>query len=82
MVTDLLSNFSIRPVFNQVSLSPRELEVIRLISQEYTNKEISDKLCISQRTVETHRDHILQKTNAKNSVGIIMYAYRNNIITY
>ncbi len=82
MVSDLLSKYSIKPVFFQASLSAREIEVIRLISQEFTNKEISDKLCISVRTVETHRDHILQKTNAKNSVGIIMYAYRNNIISY
>jgi DNA-binding NarL/FixJ family response regulator len=82
MVSDLMSKYSIRPVFNQVSLSARETEIVRLMSQEYTNKEISEKLSISVRTVETHRDHILQKTNAKNSVGIIMYAYRNNIISY
>ena len=82
MVSDLMNKYSIRPVFNQVSLSARETEIIRLISQEYTNKQISEKLSISVRTVETHRDHILQKTNAKNSVGIIMYAYRNNIISY
>ncbi len=80
MVSDLLNKYQIKPVFNQVALSARELEIIRLISQELTNKEISDKLCISTRTVETHRENILQKTNAKNSIGIIMYAYRNNII--
>ena len=82
MVSDLMNKYSIRPVFYQANLSTREIEVIQLISQEYTNREISDKLSISVRTVETHRDHILQKTNAKNSVGIIMYAYRNNIISY
>lgn len=82
MVSDLLSKYSIKPTFYQASLSARELEIIQLISQEFTNKEISEKLSISVRTVETHRDHILQKTNAKNSVGIIMYAYRNNIISY
>lgn len=82
MVSDLMSKYSIKPIFFQANLSTREIEIIRLISQEYTNKEISDKLSISVRTVETHRDHILQKTNAKNSVGIIMYAYRNNIISY
>lgn len=82
MVSDLLYNFSIRPVYNQVSLSTREVEIIRLISHEHTNKEISEKLSISVRTVETHREHILHKTNTKNSVGIIMYAYRNKIISY
>ena len=82
MVSDLLSSDTIRPTFFQASLSTREIEIIRLISQEYTNKEISEKLNISIRTVEGHRDHILGKTNAKNTVGIIMYAYRNNIISY
>ena len=82
MVSDLLVNYSVEPTFFQASLSAREIEIIRLISQEYTNKEISEKLSISIRTVEGHREHILGKTNAKNTVGIIMYAYRNNIISY
>jgi DNA-binding NarL/FixJ family response regulator len=82
MVSDLMNKYRIRPLFNQVNLSAREKEIILLISQEFTNKEISEKLSISVRTVEVHRDHILHKTNAKNSVGIIMYAYRNSIISY
>jgi two-component system response regulator DegU len=60
----------------------RELEVIDLICQQYTNKEISDRLFISMRTVDGHRDSILQKAQARNAVGLVMYAIRNGLITY
>lgn len=55
-------------------LSLRELEIIKLICKEYTNKEIADLLFISPRTVDSHREKILQKTGAKNTAGIVKYA--------
>jgi DNA-binding NarL/FixJ family response regulator len=61
-------------------LTPREIEVIQLIWQEFTAKEIGKKLRISPRTVEAHRWNICQKVRAKNSVGIIKYALRAGII--
>lgn len=80
MVKGLVRNQKIKPSFNEVRLSEREIEVVRLICREYTNKEIADKLFISVRTVDGHREKVLQKTGAKNTAGIVMYAIRNNIL--
>lgn len=59
--------------------SPREIEIIQLICQEMTNKEIGDKLCLSSRTVEGYRQKIADKTNSKTTAGIVIYAIRNGI---
>lgn len=61
-------------------LTTRELEILNLIAQEYTNKQISDKLFISERTVETHRKNIFRKTKTNSLVGLIRFAYANNLI--
>lgn len=61
-------------------LSQREIEILELICQEFTNKEIAEKLYISQRTVEGHRNRILEKTHSKNTAGIVLYAIENNVI--
>lgn len=60
-------------------LSEREKDVVKLICQEFTNNEIGEKLFISPRTVESHRQRILEKIGAKNTVGIVIYAIVNNI---
>jgi len=60
-------------------LSEREKDVVKLICQELTNNEIGEKLFISPRTVESHRQRILEKIGAKNTVGIVIYAIVNNI---
>ena len=62
------------------SLTPREIEVLKLITDEYSSPEIADKLHISQSTVDTYRKSLLKKTNVKNSIGLAMYAIKNNII--
>lgn len=59
------------------NLSDREIEVLKLITQEYTSEEIAEKLFISRRTVDTHRLHIFEKTKAKTIVGLIKFAIRN-----
>jgi DNA-binding NarL/FixJ family response regulator len=61
------------------NLSPRETEVLKLICQEHTNQEIADQLFLSKRTIESHRQRILEKIGAKNTVGIVVYAIANNI---
>jgi len=63
-----------------VSLSERELEVIKLISEGLTNKEIADNLCLSTHTVNTHRKNIMNKLGIKNTAGIVIYAFKENII--
>ncbi|MBX2915249.1 MAG: response regulator transcription factor [Cyclobacteriaceae bacterium] len=61
-------------------LTSREREVLNLIAKEYSNKQIADKLFISERTVETHRKNIFRKTNTTTLVGLIKYAFANNLI--
>jgi DNA-binding NarL/FixJ family response regulator len=61
-------------------LTERELEVITLISLELSGKEISEKLFISTNTVETHRKNIMKKIGAKNTIGLVKYAIKNNLI--
>jgi DNA-binding NarL/FixJ family response regulator len=63
-----------------ISLSEREIEIIRLISNEKTNKEIADQLFLSPHTVNTHRKNIMNKLGIKNTAGIVIYAFRENII--
>jgi DNA-binding NarL/FixJ family response regulator len=58
-------------------LTKREIEVLKLVADELTNQEISQKLYISTRTVETHRRNILNKLDLKNSVGLVKYAIQN-----
>lgn len=65
---------------NLPKLSSRELEVVRLICKEYTNKEIASILCLSPRTVDTYRESIFTKTGAKNIAGIALYAIQNKIV--
>ncbi len=62
------------------SLTPRELEVLRLIALQYNSKEISNELHISINTVETHRKNLISKLNVKNVVGLAIYAVKNNIV--
>ena len=61
------------------SLSEREIEVIKLVSEGLSYKEIGDKLCISSRTVESHRHKILEKLKLKNNIDIVKYAVKNNL---
>jgi DNA-binding NarL/FixJ family response regulator len=64
----------------QTGLSKREIEVLVLIAEGFTNAEIADKLFTSKRTIETHRQNILEKTGAKNTANLIKYAIGHKII--
>ncbi|MBC7919744.1 MAG: response regulator transcription factor [Ferruginibacter sp.] len=61
-------------------LTRREIEVLKLIAQEHTNHAIADQLSISTGTVDTHRKNILLKLGVKNTVGLIKYCLRNNLL--
>jgi DNA-binding NarL/FixJ family response regulator len=63
-----------------IPLSPREIEVLKLISQEYSNPEIAEKLFISIRTVDTHRRNLLEKLGVKNTAGLVKYAIQKGLI--
>ena len=60
-------------------LSPREVEVLRLVSQGKTNREIADELVLSERTVINHLSHIFSKTGAENRAGAVAYAMRHGL---
>lgn len=64
-----------------VLLTPRELEIVRLLADEMTNDEIAERLFISFRTVETHRKNIMHKTGAKNLAGLIRFASEAGILS-
>ena len=61
-------------------LSPRELEVMLLVSQGYNLHEISDRLCISPKTVSTLRSRVMRKLGTKTDVAITHLAYRHGLI--
>ena len=63
-----------------VSLTRRELEVLRLIANEYTNEEIAKKFKLSKRTIDSHRQNILSKLQVKNTAGLIKYAIRLGLV--
>jgi DNA-binding NarL/FixJ family response regulator len=63
-----------------VFLSPRERVVIQLISEGYTNKEISKVLNLSDKTIETHRASAMRKLSVKSTAGLVRYAIRNMLI--
>ena len=65
---------------SQINLTDREKEILRLIAQEFSNAKISEKLFISERTVESHRKNIFRKTNTKTIVGLIKYAMENKLV--
>jgi DNA-binding NarL/FixJ family response regulator len=63
-----------------VPLTSREIEILKLFAEGFINKEISDQLDISIRTVETHKNHIMKKLELKSTVDLIKYAIRNKIV--
>lgn len=61
-------------------LTMRKKEVIGLMEKDLSNKQISEKLCISVRTVETHRKNIFRKTGANNLLSLVKWAYKHKIL--
>lgn len=62
-------------------LSRREIEIIKLITQEFSNEDIATHLSISKRTVETHRKNIFKKTKVKSIVGLVMLAIKSKLVS-
>lgn len=65
---------------DEPKLTERELEILKLIADEYSNAQIANALFISERTVETHRKNMLRKTNNKTIVGLLKYALERHLI--
>ncbi len=64
----------------EAHLTEREIEILRLIEKEYSNKQIAEALFISERTVETHRKNIFRKTNTNSLIGLVKYGYEHRLI--
>jgi len=64
----------------QKDLSAREMEVFKLFAEGLSNRHIAEKLFISVRTVETHKNNIMKKINLKTTVDLVKFAIKNNII--
>ena len=64
------------------ALTAREQEVLQLIVEEHSNPEIAERLFISLRTVDTHRRHLLEKTGAKNTAGLVKYAFYQGMLSW
>jgi DNA-binding NarL/FixJ family response regulator len=82
-VSNEINNMLVRNLHQpdeQKLLTEREREILKLISKEYTNRMIAEALFISERTVETHRKNIFRKTKTSSLVGLIKFAYANNLI--
>ena len=62
------------------SLTEREIEILCLVAQGLTNKEIGDQLYISHRTVDTHRTNLMKKLNLNNVASLIRFAYKNGLV--
>lgn len=62
------------------ALTPREIEVLKLLARGYTNRQIAQELCISQRTVEGHRSSLVSKLGLRSRVDLINYAETHGLI--
>ncbi len=84
LLSDKLNRFrkrkkeqAILPVFTE-----REKEIIDLICKGYGNKEIAEKTFLSPKTVEKHKSNLFQKTNTFNTVNLVIYAFKNQIVNF
>lgn len=62
------------------SLTKRETEVLQLVVEGYTSKDVAEKLCLSPRTVDHHRSKLLKKFNLRNSADLVNFAVRNGFV--
>ena len=79
LITDILTGNS--DVGQQVKLSNRETEVLSFVAKEFSNQEISEKLSMSLRTVETHKRNLIKKLGVRNVVGLAKYAMENGYLS-
>ena len=80
MVKRLRTSHKKHPSFNTLELTKREVDVLSLICKEFTIKEIAAKLNLSPRTVETHRENMMKKMGVRNTAGLVLYTFNNNLL--
>ena len=80
VLKEMASASEMKKVNTEAHLTAREIEIIQLIEKELSNKQIAEKLFLSERTVETHRKNIFRKTNTSSVIGLVKYAYEHKLI--
>ncbi|MCB9234512.1 MAG: response regulator transcription factor [Bacteroidia bacterium] len=86
--SDLVANLLVQSLYggsagqeaNPLSLSEREKEFLPLACTELTYKEIADKMCVAERTVDGYRESLFQKLGVKSRVGLAIFAVRNGLV--
>jgi DNA-binding NarL/FixJ family response regulator len=82
-VTALINDYLLRAHNGETPrdpLTPRETEVIKLVAESYTNRQIAEALVISEKTVDRHRTNILEKLGMRDRVELTRYAIRNGLV--
>lgn len=74
-----MGNEKVKKTYNSGKISKREVEVLKLITSGFSNSQIAEKLYISVRTVDAHRNHIMQKLELGSTAELVKYAIKNNI---
>lgn len=80
VLQEMLKASELKKTNEEAHLTNREIEIIRLIEKEFTNKQIAETLFLSERTVETHRKNIFRKTNTSSVIGLVKFAYEHKLI--
>lgn len=79
----MLTSFSNNTSSNDIAvtnITKRELEILQLVVKEFTTKEISEQLTISVNTIDTHRKNIMKKLKVKNTIGLVKYAIKHDLV--
>lgn len=76
----MIGQYTAQDNIADMQLTPREIEILKLIAKSLTSREIAEQLTISINTVETHRKNIMSKTNSVNSIALMRFAYENQLV--
>ena len=71
----------VKSSFDTNYFTKREIEILELICKQFTTSDIAEKLFVSPRTVEGHRNNLLLKTESKNVAGLVIYALKNKLVS-
>jgi len=69
-----------QPKSDNINISKREIEVLQLVAEGLSNQEIADRLFISKRTVDGHKNSLIVKTGSKNMVDLLVYSIKNKLV--
>jgi len=79
-ISDIILKSYIRQVKEEDALSQREIEIMKLVTEGYNNKDIAEKLFLSSRTIESHKNHIMKKLKLRNTIDLVRFAVKKGLI--